>query len=87
VQIGHYWRCPARLAGPTSPCRSRQPGAIYTIEHESLVSLTLCQRNVSFGLISRRNLDSSAPVGRKMSNLQAPFVKGECCDDADKNRS
>ena len=70
LEIGHSWRCPARLAGPTSPCRSRQPSAIYAIEDESHVSLTFCQRNVSFGLISPRTLDSSAP-GR-LQNVQSP---------------
>ncbi len=79
LEIGHYWRCPARLAEPTFPCRSRQPGAIYTIEDESHVSLTICQRNVSFGLISPRNPDSFAPVGRKMSNLQVPAKAGIQC--------
>ena len=72
LEIGHYWRGPARLAGPTSPCRSRQPGAIHTTEDESHVSLTFGQRNVSWGPISPRTLDSSVPVGRKMSNLQGP---------------
>ncbi len=70
LKTGHSWRCPARLAGPTSPCRSRQPGAVYTIEDEAHVSLTFCQRNVSFSLISPRTLDSSAPW--RLQNVESP---------------
>jgi hypothetical protein len=70
LEIGHSWRGPARLAGPTSPCRSRQPSAIYTIEDQPHVSLTFYQRNVSFGLIAPGTLDSSA--SGRLQNVQSP---------------
>ena len=70
LEIGHSWRGPARLAGPTSPCRSRQPSAIYTIEDQPHVSLSFYQRNVSFGLIAPGTLDSSA--SGRLQNVQSP---------------